>query len=229
MEPKITESFVEKRLGELQVPAGWTPGTALALARYREEAARRRRVRTWSWAAGGAAAACACILAFPVPRVFAARCVAACVAETVAVGQRLGITAAPGFTLTDASGKVVRLADFRGRFVLLNFWATWCPPCKMEIPWFVEFQRKYEEAGLVVLGVSMDEDGWAAVRPCLEKLPVNYRMMVGDAAIAGEFGGIETLPSTFLIDRTGRVAGSHAGIVDRTAFEEQLRMLLTKP
>ena len=69
--------------------------------------------------------------------------------------------AAAAFTLTDASGQMVRLADFRGKVVLLNFWATWCPPCKTEIPWFVEFQSKYEAVGLVVLGISMDEEGWA--------------------------------------------------------------------
>lgn len=101
------------------------------------------------------------MLAFPGTRVFAERCAAACVAGTVAVGQRLGITAVPAFPLTDASGQTVRLADFRGKVVLLNFWATWCPPCKTEIPWFVEFQSKYEAAGLVVLGISMDEEGWA--------------------------------------------------------------------
>ena len=153
---------------------------------------------------------------------------AACVAETVAVGQRLGITAAPGFTLTDASGQLARLADFRGKVVLLNFWATWCPPCKTEIPWFVEFQNKYETAGLVVLGISMDEDGWTAVRPFLEKMPVNYRMMVGNDAVAREFGGVASLPLTFLIDRAGRVVWSHAGIADRAELDGRLRELLAE-
>jgi peroxiredoxin len=224
MEPKNTESFVDRQMASLEALPGWSPDKAAGLKRYRatETARRQRRL----WAAGGAAAACAVVLAFPATRVLAERCVAACVAETVAVGHRLGIGAAPGFTLTDASGKTVRLADFRGKVVLLNFWATWCPPCMREIPWFTEFQAKYEAEGLVVLGVSMDEGGWDAVRPLLGKMPVNYRMMLGNDAVAKEFGGVNSLPSTFLIDRAGRVAVTHEGIVDRTALERELHSLL---
>ena len=225
MESNITESFVTKRMGSLEAEPGWTPGTAGALRRYQVATVARRRRRIW--AACGAAAAFACLLAFPATRVLAERCVAACVAETVAVGQRLGITAAPAFTLTDAAGKPVRLADFRGKVVLLNFWATWCPPCRREIPWFMEFQRKHEEAGLVVLGISMDEEGWTAVRPFLETMPVNYRMLLGNGAVAREFGGVNSLPSTFLIDRAGRVADSYTGLADRAAMEDRLRALLT--
>ena len=225
MEPKIIESFVVRMMGALEAEPGWTPDTAKALRRYQATTVARRRRRIW--VACGATTACAFLLAFPATRVFAERCVAACVAGTVAVGQRLGIAEEPGFTLTDASGKSVRLSDFRGKVVLLNFLATWCPPCKREIPWFMEFQRKYELAGLVVLGISMDEDGWTAVRPFLEKMPVNYRMMVGNNAVAHEFGGLNSLPSTFLIDRAGRVADSYSGLADRAAMEDRLRALLT--
>lgn len=225
MEPEVTESFVDKRMAALGAPPGWTPDKAGALQRYRATAVVRRQRRLW--AAGGLAATCAVALAFPATRVFAERCVAACVAETVAVGQRLGIGAAPGFMLTDASGKTVRLADFQGKVVLLNFWATWCPPCMQEIPWFVEFQTKYESEGLVVLGVSMDEGGWDAVRPLLAKMPVNYRIMLGNDAVTREFGGVNSLPSTFLIDRAGRVAVTHEGIVDRAGLERELHSLLT--
>jgi len=212
-------------MASLETAAGWTPDLAGAMRRRQALTSARRRRRVW--AACGVTAAFAGLLAYPATRVFAERCVAACVAETVAVRQKLGIASAPGFTLTDAAGQTVRLADFRGKVVLLNFWATWCPPCKMEIPWFVEFQRKYEAEGLVVLGVSMDEDGWTSVRPCLEKMPVNYRIMVGNDAIAREFGGIASLPSTFLIDRSGRVVESHEGIVGRVDMENRLKNLLT--
>ncbi len=212
-------------MAALTAEPGWTTDTARALQRYQAVAAARRRRRVW--VVCGAAAACVFVLAFPGTRVFAERCVAACVAETVAVGQRLGVTAVPAFTLTDASGQTVRLADFRGKVVLLNFWATWCPPCKTEIPWFVEFQSKYEAAGLVVLGISMDEEGWAAVRPFMEKNPVNYRMMAGNDAVAREFGGVASLPSTFLIDRSGRVVWSHSGIADRAELDGRLRAMLT--
>ena len=91
----------------------------------------------------------------------------------------------------------------------------------------MEFQAKYEADGLVVLGVSMDESGWDAVQPLLAKMPVNYRIMLGNDAVAREFGGVNSLPSTFLIDRAGRVAVTREGVVDRTALEQQLHSLLT--
>ncbi|MFN0102751.1 MAG: TlpA family protein disulfide reductase [Bryobacteraceae bacterium] len=238
MEPNLTDNWVDRRLATLETGDGWSPDPALGLQRCRHAAAaRKRRAKTWAFAASGATAACACLLAFPATRVFAQRCVNACVAETAAVGQFFGFTtprpadarrAAPDFSLTDASGNAVRLAGFKGKVVLLNFWATWCPPCKTEIPWFVEFQRAYGDAGLVVLGVSMDENGWESVRPSLETMPVNYRIMVGNDEIARQFGGVETLPTTFLIDRAGRIAVSHAGLADRTAMAERIEALLAE-
>ena len=120
-------------------------------------------------------------------------------------------SAAPAFTLKDSSGRDVRLADYQGKVVLLNFWATWCGPCKAEIPWFVEFEKKYQNEGLVVLGVSMDEDGWKSVRPYLDKMTVSYKPLLGDESVAAKYGGIESLPLTLLIDRQGRIAARHVG------------------
>ena len=82
---------------------------------------------------------------------------------------------APDFTLKDATGKTVKLSDYRGKVVVLNFWATWCGPCKIEIPWFMEFEQKHKDQGFAVLGVAMDDDGWDAVKPFLERQRVNYR------------------------------------------------------
>src|SRR5215472_1803796 len=87
---------------------------------------------------------------------------------------------APDFALKDADGKIVKLSDYRGKVVLLDFWATWCGPCKIEIPWFMEMQRKNKEKGFEVLGVAMDDDGWDAVKPFLQELGVNYRIVMGN-------------------------------------------------
>jgi cytochrome c biogenesis protein CcmG/thiol:disulfide interchange protein DsbE len=133
---------------------------------------------------------------------------------------------APDFALRDADGKLVRLSDYRGKVVLLNFWATWCAPCRLEIPWFIEFQRKHKDRGLAVLGISMDEDGWEVVKPFIERLGVNYRILMGDDSVAQLYGGVDSLPTTFLIDREGRIASVHIGLVSKSRYEKDLAELL---
>jgi peroxiredoxin len=132
---------------------------------------------------------------------------------------------APDFMLTDAKGASIKLSDYKGRVVLLNFWATWCGPCKIEIPWFVEFQNKYQDRGLAVLGVSMDEDGWQAVRPFIEQHKVNYRIAIGTNQLARLYGGVTSLP-TFIIDREGRIAAVHIGLVSKTSYGSEILRLL---
>ena len=136
--------------------------------------------------------------------------------------------AAPDFHLKDADGKAVSLSDYRGKVVLLDFWATWCGPCKMEIPWFIEFQRAKKNRGFEVIGVSMDEEGWAAVRPFLKEMQVNYRVLLGDDRTADSYGGLEALPTTFLIDREGRIASTHVGVADKKDFEDVIDQLLAQ-
>jgi peroxiredoxin len=133
---------------------------------------------------------------------------------------------APDFTLKDANGKSVKLSDYRGKVVLLNFWATWCGPCKIEIPWFIEFEQTYKDKGFSVLGVSMDDDGWAAVKPYLENRKVNYRVLLGDDEVGNQYGGIESLPTTFLIDREGRIASQHIGLVSKRDYAQEIQHLL---
>jgi len=133
---------------------------------------------------------------------------------------------APDFTLKDATGKAVKLSDYRGKVVLLNFWATWCGPCKIEIPWFMEFEQKHKDQGFAVLGVSMDDDGWDAVKPYLERQRINYRVLMGTPEIGELYGGVESLPTSFLIDREGRIARVHIGLVGKREYQDDIDRLL---
>lgn len=134
--------------------------------------------------------------------------------------------AAPEFALKDADGKTVRLSDYKGKVVLLNFWATWCGPCRIEMPWFIEFERKYKDQGFAVVGISMDEDGWEAVKPFITDMAVNYRILQGSDTTAELYGGVEVLPTTFLIDRDGKVAATLVGLHGRDQFEDGIKELL---
>jgi peroxiredoxin len=134
---------------------------------------------------------------------------------------------APDFTRIDATGHKIRLSHYKGKVVLLDFWATWCTGCKQEIPWYMEFADRYKRNGLAVVGVSRDDEGWTVVKPFLaEKMKLNYPVIIGDNALAKQFGGIESMPVTLLIDRQGRIAYSHVGVVDKTKFEGEIQELL---
>ncbi|HWB84332.1 MAG TPA: TlpA disulfide reductase family protein [Bryobacteraceae bacterium] len=137
--------------------------------------------------------------------------------------------AAPDFALKDADGKTVHLSDYRGKVVLLDFWATWCGPCKIEIPWFMDLERKEKDKGFAVLGVSMDDEGWEVVKPFIAQMGMNYRVLVGNDHTAELYGGIDALPTTFLIDRTGKIAAVHVGLTDRKDFEDAVEKLLQAP
>ena len=134
--------------------------------------------------------------------------------------------AAPEFALKDADGKTVTLADYKGKVVLLNFWATWCGPCKIEIPWFADFEQKYKDRGFAVLGVAMDEEGWEVIKPYLAQSKVNYRVILGNDTVAGLYGGVESLPTTFVLDRNGKIASTHVGLVSKSDYENEIMQLL---
>jgi peroxiredoxin len=137
--------------------------------------------------------------------------------------------ATPDFALKDATGATVKLSDYKGKVVLLNFWATWCGPCKIEIPWFMEFQKTYKDRDFAVLGVSMDEDGWDSVKPYVEEHKMNYRVLLGNDQVSQLFGSIDSLPTTIVIDRAGRIASMHVGLVAKKTYEHEIEQLLGAP
>ena len=151
------------------------------------------------------------------------------VKQTQAVKEDTSRKHAPDFALKDASGQTVHLADYKGKVVLLDFWATWCGPCVIEIPWFTEFERKYKDRGFEVVGVSMDDDGWKAITPFVAKKKMNYRILLGDDKTGDQFGGLEALPTTFVIDRAGRIASVHVGLANKKDFENAIEQLLEAP
>jgi peroxiredoxin len=136
---------------------------------------------------------------------------------------------APDFTLKDASGNSVKLSDFRGKVVLLNFWATWCGPCALEIPWFIEFQQQMKSRGLEVVGVSMDEEGWSVIKPFIAEHKVNYHVLLGDDSVSQLYGGVDSLPTTFIIDREGRIAvPPHVGLAGKNEYLQEIQSVLNE-
>jgi cytochrome c biogenesis protein CcmG/thiol:disulfide interchange protein DsbE len=132
---------------------------------------------------------------------------------------------APDFALTDVNGVAVALSHYKDRVVLLDFWATWCTGCKVEIPWYMEFQKKYARRGFASIGVAMDEEGWEKVRPYLQTHPINYPIVLGAPDLEKPYQ-IESLPVTLLIDRHGRIADAHVGMVVKDTWEKEIQQLL---
>ena len=135
-------------------------------------------------------------------------------------------SAAPDFELKSLDGKQVRLSDYRGRAVLLNFWATWCAPCKIEMPWFVDLQKQYAAQGLQVIGVAMDDSGEETIAKFAQQMGVNYPVLIGKEAVGDAYGGVEFLPTTFIIDRQGKVVDRVFGLVGRSEFEDDIKKAL---
>jgi peroxiredoxin len=150
----------------------------------------------------------------------------------VAVEKALPETAgnaAPSFTLQDLSGKQVSLSDFRGKVVVLDFWATWCPPCVMEIPHFIELYEQYEAQGFAMVGISLDRDGIGVVEAFASKYKINYPILMNDGRADKDYGGITSIPTTFVIDRAGNIRQKYVGYREKAVFEADIKALLAEP
>jgi len=134
--------------------------------------------------------------------------------------------AAPDFTLQTLDGNTVHLSDYRGKAVLLNFWATWCGPCKIEMPWFVELQKQYGAAGLQILGVAMDDASPGEIAKFAKDLGVNYPVLIGKEAVGDAYGGVDYLPESFFIDRNGKVLDKVLGLKGRGEIEDNVKKIL---
>ena len=134
--------------------------------------------------------------------------------------------AAPDFQLASLDGKTLKLSDYHGKAILLNFWATWCEPCKIEMPWFVDLQKKYGPQGLQVLGVAMDDASPKDIAEFAQKLAVNYPIVIGKEEVGTQYGGVQFLPSTFYISRDGKILDHVFGLVSRSEIEANIQKAL---
>lgn len=133
---------------------------------------------------------------------------------------------APSWSLRQLDGTVLKSSDLAGKIVVLDFWATWCPPCREEIPGYIDMQRELQDQGVVIVGVSLDRQGPKVVQDFKQKMGINYALVMGDDAIVAAFGGIEAIPTTFLIDRDGKVRDRKTGSMERADYEARVRSLL---
>ncbi len=133
---------------------------------------------------------------------------------------------APALVGKTANGVSIDLAKLKGKVVVVNFWATWCPPCRAEIPDFISIYGEKRSAGVEIIGVSLDEGGWSEVTPYVERSKITYPIILGDRAVARAWGGIQAIPTTFLIDKDGNVVDTHVGLMSKAQLLKKIQPLL---
>ena len=137
-----------------------------------------------------------------------------------------GFKEAPDFTLADINGNKKMLSDYKGRVVILDFWATWCPPCRAEVPHFIALYNEYREKGLEIIGVTLDHNAEEVARSFAEENGINYTVLLGDRQVSDLYGGIMSIPTTFVIDKDGLIRKKYLGYQDKEVFEKDIKELL---
>jgi thiol-disulfide isomerase/thioredoxin len=141
-------------------------------------------------------------------------------------GQELG--RAPEFQLRNLDGDDVRFSDFAGQVAVVNFWASWCAPCRIEIPHLIELYSRYRSQGLVILGIAVDSAGTQGLRELVHEMAMNYPVLIADDQVVADYGGIFGIPATFVIDREGLIRNRHVGLAKESLLEEEILGLLRK-
>ncbi|MDX1765171.1 MAG: TlpA disulfide reductase family protein [bacterium] len=154
--------------------------------------------------------------------------VSACQTKPESKGSQKSQTAgkAPSFLLDDLDGRPVRSESFAGKVMIVNFWASWCGPCRLEIPHLIALYDAYRDQGVVVIGIAIDPAGPEVLKSFAEEMEVNYPMLVGDEKVFNEFGGLFGLPTTFVVDQSGVIQNKFVGLVDPSLFEDEVLALL---
>ena len=133
---------------------------------------------------------------------------------------------APAFTLVSLDGKKVSLSDYKGKAVLVNFWATWCGPCKLEMPWFVDFQKKYGDQGFTVLGVAEDDAGKDEIAKFATRMKLDYPVLLADDKVGKAYGGVEYLPTSYYVGRDGKIIEQTTGLISKDEVEANIKKAL---